>query len=75
MDSDDECVQNEIEVRGQKRPREDSDDEEARKVSDPGQHSAVVAQHYNQLQERGLAERFDSKIFYLRNFNNWIKRY
>lgn len=38
------------------------------------ENSALVAQHYNQLQEKGLAERFNSKIFYLRNFNNWIKR-
>lgn len=37
-------------------------------------NSSVVAQHYNKLQEKGLAERFNSKIFYLRNFNNWIKR-
>lgn len=37
-------------------------------------NSAVVAKHYNQLQEKGLAERFNSKIFYLRNFNNWVKR-
>jgi mRNA (guanine-N7-)-methyltransferase len=37
-------------------------------------NSLVVAQHYNKLQEKGLAERFNSKIFYMRNFNNWIKR-
>ncbi|CRL06306.1 CLUMA_CG018895, isoform A [Clunio marinus] len=37
------------------------------------QHSLLVAQHYNKLQEKGLKERFNSKIFYLRNFNNWIK--
>ncbi|KAL7020409.1 hypothetical protein ACKWTF_011517 [Chironomus riparius] len=36
-------------------------------------NSSVVAKHYNQLQEKGLAERFNSKIFYLRNFNNWVK--
>lgn len=40
----------------------------------PTEHSFVVAEHYNKLQEKGLAERFNSKIFYLRNFNNWIKR-
>jgi mRNA (guanine-N7-)-methyltransferase len=38
------------------------------------ENAAVVAKHYNQLQEKGLQERFNSKIFYLRNFNNWIKR-
>ncbi len=28
---------------------------------------------YNNLQEHGLQRRDESKIFYLRNFNNWIK--
>lgn len=32
-----------------------------------------VAEHYNNLAEKGLAERRNSRIFYLRNFNNWIK--
>ena len=32
-----------------------------------------MAQHYNNLQETGLEERAKSRIFYLRNFNNWIK--
>lgn len=41
----------------------------------PSDNSLVVAQHYNKLQEKGLAERFNSKIFYMRNFNNWIKRF
>jgi hypothetical protein len=36
-------------------------------------HGSVVATHYNTLEERGLAERCKSRIFYLRNFNNWIK--
>lgn len=40
----------------------------------PETNSFVVAQHYNRLEEKGLAERFNSKIFHLRNFNNWIKR-
>ncbi|XP_063216085.1 mRNA cap guanine-N7 methyltransferase isoform X2 [Bacillus rossius redtenbacheri] len=34
---------------------------------------AVVATHYNTLQEKGLDERCKSRIFYLRNFNNWTK--
>lgn len=33
----------------------------------------VVASHYNDLKEKGLAERSMSKIFFMRNFNNWIK--
>ncbi|KAJ9596553.1 hypothetical protein L9F63_012425, partial [Diploptera punctata] len=36
-------------------------------------HGSVVAAHYNTLEERGLAERSKSRIFYLRNFNNWVK--
>nr|CAD7403590.1 unnamed protein product [Timema cristinae] len=39
----------------------------------PTEHAAVVAEHYNTLQEKGLEERSKSRIFYLRNFNNWIK--
>ncbi|GAB0087257.1 mRNA cap guanine-N7 methyltransferase [Sergentomyia squamirostris] len=38
-----------------------------------GEHARVVAKHYNTLEEKGLAERNKSRIFYLRNFNNWIK--
>lgn len=33
----------------------------------------IVAQHYNQIQEKGLAERKQSRIFHMRNFNNWVK--
>lgn len=33
----------------------------------------TVAKHYNELQEGGLEERGQSRIFYQRNFNNWIK--
>ncbi|XP_046675254.1 mRNA cap guanine-N7 methyltransferase-like [Homalodisca vitripennis] len=36
-------------------------------------HSAVVAAHYNSLEEKGLTERSKSRIVHLRNFNNWIK--
>uniref|UniRef100_A0A8C2N1S7 mRNA cap guanine-N(7) methyltransferase n=1 Tax=Cricetulus griseus TaxID=10029 RepID=A0A8C2N1S7_CRIGR len=36
-------------------------------------HSSAVAAHYNELQEVGLEKRSQSRIFYLRNFNNWIK--
>lgn len=35
--------------------------------------TGTVAKHYNQLQEAGLETRKDSRIFFLRNFNNWIK--
>ncbi|XP_065327449.1 mRNA cap guanine-N7 methyltransferase [Pelmatolapia mariae] len=36
-------------------------------------HSVKVASHYNQLQEVGLAARSRSRIFFMRNFNNWLK--
>ena len=38
-----------------------------------GDHTQLVASHYNNLQEMGLRVRTQSRIFYLRNFNNWIK--
>ncbi|KAI8791194.1 mRNA cap guanine-N7 methyltransferase [Biomphalaria glabrata] len=40
---------------------------------DGGDHAQTVASHYNQLEEAGLAQRTCSRIFFLRNFNNWIK--
>ncbi|KAJ3609699.1 hypothetical protein NHX12_024210, partial [Muraenolepis orangiensis] len=43
-----------------------------RKVEEDG-HSVQVASHYNTLQETGLEVRCQSKIFYMRNFNNWLK--
>lgn len=39
----------------------------------PKKHSSVVAAHYNHLEEKGLKERYNSPIFHLRNFNNWVK--
>ncbi|KAG0716969.1 mRNA cap guanine-N7 methyltransferase [Chionoecetes opilio] len=33
----------------------------------------VVASHYNNIEERGRSERSKSRIFYMRNSNNWIK--
>ncbi|XP_041988724.1 mRNA cap guanine-N7 methyltransferase isoform X2 [Aricia agestis] len=36
-------------------------------------HVSVVAAHYNHLEEKGIHERFNSPIFYLRNINNWVK--
>ncbi|KAL5022377.1 hypothetical protein ScPMuIL_001532 [Solemya velum] len=35
--------------------------------------TGTVAKHYNELKETGLEVRGTSRIFYLRNFNNWIK--
>lgn len=42
-------------------------------MGDNADLTSVVAKHYNELQETGLAARSQSRIFYLRNFNNWIK--
>lgn len=39
----------------------------------PGENSSVVQSHYNSLQESGLVERAKSRIFHMRNFNNWVK--
>ncbi|KAH8255627.1 hypothetical protein KR038_007597 [Drosophila bunnanda] len=33
----------------------------------------VVANHYNELKEAGRKDRQKSKIFFMRNFNNWVK--
>eukprot|EP00324_Dicrateria_rotunda_P003399 CAMPEP_0206171662 /NCGR_PEP_ID=MMETSP1474-20131121/43169_1 /ASSEMBLY_ACC=CAM_ASM_001110 /TAXON_ID=97495 /ORGANISM="Imantonia sp., Strain RCC918" /LENGTH=373 /DNA_ID=CAMNT_0053579301 /DNA_START=23 /DNA_END=1141 /DNA_ORIENTATION=- len=38
-----------------------------------GVDAKVVAGHYNDKRDKGLNHRTNSKIFYLRNFNNWIK--
>lgn len=84
LNSDDEFESNQQQVaaRGVKRTRDEFENEEEDKFQDsegsssfkPQDNSLVVVEHYNKLQEKGLAERFNSKIFYLRNFNNWIKR-
>lgn len=51
----------------------DHDDGPPEKVPNVKEHATVVAAHYNHLEEKGLKERFNSPIFYLRNFNNWVK--
>uniref|UniRef100_A0A0N5A9G1 mRNA cap guanine-N(7) methyltransferase n=1 Tax=Syphacia muris TaxID=451379 RepID=A0A0N5A9G1_9BILA len=35
--------------------------------------TSKVADHYNLLPEKGITARLESRILYLRNFNNWIK--
>jgi len=76
LNSDDEYDQQT--AHGNKRPREEFQNDKFQDPEDsssfkPNDNSLVVVEHYNKLQEKGLAERFNSKIFYLRNFNNWIK--
>ncbi|KAM9738130.1 mRNA cap guanine-N(7) methyltransferase isoform 2-T2 [Menidia menidia] len=58
--------------------RKHDDDEEAAEETSPTKkqvtdHSVKVATHYNKLQEVGLAARSQSRIFFMRNFNNWLK--
>ncbi|KAA8579399.1 hypothetical protein FQN60_002484, partial [Etheostoma spectabile] len=36
-------------------------------------HPTRTFSHYNRLQEVGLAARSRSRIFFMRNFNNWLK--
>ncbi|XP_074998246.1 mRNA cap guanine-N(7) methyltransferase isoform X4 [Calonectris borealis] len=55
-----------------KRKNLDPEDEPPKKVHEIG-HGQAVAAHYNELQEVGLEKRSQSRIFYLRNFNNWTK--
>ncbi|XP_030377606.1 mRNA cap guanine-N7 methyltransferase [Scaptodrosophila lebanonensis] len=49
----------------------DTEDAEADSIG--AANTYVVANHYNELKEAGRKERHKSKIFYMRNFNNWIK--
>lgn len=82
LNSEDEIFEKTNEPhRGVKRPHyeiehdeEEGSASEQQSSSRQNDNSLVVAQHYNKLQEKGLAERFNSKIFYMRNFNNWVKR-
>lgn len=35
--------------------------------------STVIAAHYNKIEEKGIESRKESRIYYLRAFNNWVK--
>lgn len=39
----------------------------------PEMTSETVASHYNAVKQEGIEERKNSKIFHLRNINNWMK--
>ena len=41
--------------------------------SQEADNAQKVAKHYNELQEAGREVRQDSRIYFMRNFNNWIK--
>lgn len=64
-----------VQQKGSKRDLDDNDDLVAdKKIRHSGDsNSHVVATHYNKLEEKGLAARYRSPIFFMRNFNNWIK--
>lgn len=49
--------------------KEDSTSDASRSID----NTALVAEHYNALEEKGLSYRNQSRIVYMRNFNNWIK--
>ncbi|XP_013111340.2 mRNA cap guanine-N7 methyltransferase [Stomoxys calcitrans] len=50
------------------------DDDEVEPRNPPADgNMRVVASHYNELKESGRIERLKSRIFHMRNFNNWIK--
>lgn len=55
-----------------KRKREDAGPSRKRHMIQDNTDN-VVAQHYNQLPESGLKQRKQSKIYFMRNFNNWVK--
>ena len=35
--------------------------------------ASTVANHYNNIDERGKEQRKESRIYFMRNFNNWTK--
>ena len=47
--------------------------EEVCRTDSVDQHGSVVQSHYNNLRQTDLKTRSESRIYYLRNFNNWIK--
>lgn len=49
------------------------DNASAQNAQEADNHTKVVATHYNKLEEKGLDARSESSIFFMRNFNNWIK--
>lgn len=62
-----------VEAVANKRRCEESNDEQATAYRKIDNHTKIVASHYNKLEEKGRAERSNSRIFHMRNFNNWIK--
>lgn len=64
--------------RSQKRSIEPEDDKAkvpTKEAKTDASLGSVVAGHYNNLEEKGLAARSQSRILHMRNFNNWIKSF
>ncbi|XP_053718861.1 mRNA cap guanine-N7 methyltransferase [Synchiropus splendidus] len=58
---------------GAAKRQQHSDDESPSVKRQALDHSQAVATHYNELKEAGLSARSRSRIFFMRNFNNWLK--
>jgi hypothetical protein len=54
-------------------PTAGSSQDEKGNGSAEGSAVTKVASHYNAIEEIGIRERTKSRIFFLRNFNNWVK--
>ncbi|XP_017068121.1 mRNA cap guanine-N7 methyltransferase [Drosophila eugracilis] len=52
---------------------EDDQEEKESETAGGAANTHVVALHYNELKEAGRKDRQQSKIYFMRNFNNWIK--
>ncbi|XP_026469214.1 mRNA cap guanine-N7 methyltransferase-like [Ctenocephalides felis] len=48
-------------------------DEQSNFIYNPDSMSNLVANHYNKIEEIGLNARTKTRIYFMRNFNNWIK--
>jgi len=61
---------------GEAKPKQEEKDE-VKKTEDEAQKDqslgSTVAKHYNQIPAGSREGRRDSRIFFLRNFNNWVK--
>ncbi|XP_064083203.1 mRNA cap guanine-N7 methyltransferase-like [Macrobrachium nipponense] len=66
-----------VDIEGEKDQTSRNEDELSitKDRSAPEGHGSTVASFYNNLENKGLQERKQSRIFFMRNSNNWIKSY